>query len=356
MRTLLLIAVALLLVGCASGFRRETIPDLRNIDIGLRGELRAHVVAEGLCNPSHVSFNPNGGALTICDSGNGRMLLVDRTMGELLTGMPTEYWKRISITENFYKVGPLFALWLDAENFAVGDGGQVDGKETVAFFRYAGPKATSPPALHGRTNALPPNSDPPMPTDPGEGNFVGPVLAPDGNTIYACSHGNDEKSWIVKIDVKARTLAPLFSSDEQGIKTNAPMQCLLVRDNLLILYAGAGGVEEGMVVEYDLKTYKVVDQWRLPGLIDPMGIAPIPGVVDEYIVTDNNWDLTSVKNGKLARVRLLPRRGAEVEIIADAVKGPVYCAFGPDRRLYVTCLGEMYDRDKGLVIAIGGIK
>jgi hypothetical protein len=182
------------------------------------------------------------------------------------------------------------------------------------------------------------------------------VLGDDGNTIYAASHGDDTKSWIVAIDVKARTLRTLFSSDELGIGLNAPMQCLLVRDHLLVLYAGAGGVEDGMVVEYDLETRKVVDQWKLPGVVDPMGIAPIPGKVDEYIVTDNNWDLKSVKNGRLFRVRLEPRRGAEVEVIADQVKGPVHCAFGLDRRLYVTCLGEMYDQDKGMVLAISGIK
>jgi hypothetical protein len=347
-RTLPVFFLSLLVLGCASGPSKDMIPDLRTFDIGLRGELKAHLVAEGLCNPTHVSFNPNGGALTICDSGNGRILVIDRQTTVLREGFATEYWKKISVTENFFKIGPLFALWVDAEKLAIGDGGLADGKESVFFFKEG--------AGRGSTNALAPTSDPPRATDPGEGNFVGPVLAPDGNTIYAASHGDDEKSWIVAIDVKARTLRPLFSSDESGIKVNAPMQCLLVRDNLLVLYSGAGGVEDGLVVEYDLKTFKPVDQWKLPGIVDPMSIAPIPGKVDEYIVTDNNWDLRSVKSGKLARVKLSPRLGAEVEVIADQLKGPVYCAFGLDRRLYVTCLGEMYDQDKGMVLAISGIK
>lgn len=350
MRSLPILAcLGILLIGCAtSQARRDVVPDLRPLEIGLKGELRAWVVAEGLCNPSHVSFNPNGGALVICDSGHGRILKIDRQTTVLRDGFATEYWKKISVTENFYKIGPLFALWVDAEKLAIGDGGLADGKESVFFFKDG--------AGRGSTNALPPTSDPPRATDPGEGNFVGPVLADDGNTIYAASHGDDTKSWIVAIDVKARTLRTLFSSDEAGVAVNAPMQCLLVRGNLLVLYSGAGGVEDGLVVEYDLETFKPVDQWKLPGIVDPMSIAPIPGKVDEYVVTDNNWDLRSVKSGKLARVKLTPRRGAEIEVIADQVKGPVYCAFGLDRRLYVTSLGEMYDQDKGMVIAISGIK
>ena len=34
--------------------------------------------------------------------------------------------------------------------------------------------------------------------------------------------------------------------------------------------------------------------------------------------------------------------------------GPVACAFGPDRRLYVAELGEMFDQGKGRIVAISG--
>jgi len=71
-------------------------------------------------------------------------------------------------------------------------------------------------------------------------------------------------------------------------------------------------------------------------------------------VTDNNWDLREVKSGRIARVRLHDNGQAQVTVIATQVPGPVHCAFGPDGRLYVTCLGDEIDKDKGLVISIKG--
>ncbi len=341
-----------LLAGCASQQRRAEMPDHGPIDIGLKQGLKAEIVSDHLGNPTHVSFRPSDGALTICASADGNVIMVDGKTWIVRDGFDLEYWKKVSPTEHFYHIGPLFAVWLPDNTIAVGDGGKPDGKEVVAFYKGAGKAAD---AL-GVTNAIGPTSDPAVETDKGEGNFVGPVLSKDGNTIYLCSHGNDAKTWLMSVDVKTRKLTTLLSSDEGGVSTNAPMQCLLVRDHLMVVYNGAGGKDDGLVVEWDLATKKPVNQWKLPGLLDPMGMAAIAGKTDEYVITDNNWDLRSVKDGKLARVKLVPGKEAVIEVIADKVKGPVHCAFGPDKRLYVACLGSMYDQDKGMVIAIEGIK
>jgi len=338
--------LALLAVGCTSNKPIKTVaPDLGPVDVGATDPIKTTLIARNLSNPTHISFRPGDGALTVCDSANGRVLLVDGKTSILHEGMQTEYWKKISPTENYYKIGPLFCLWLnDAEN-VVGDGGGADGKEVIKFF------GKNP----GDTNALVP-TQPDNKADLGEGNFVGAVLSKDGKTIYACSHGNDAKSWIVCIDVKTRKLEHFISSDEAGVEVNAPMQCLIVRDRLLVLYSGAGGKDDSRVVEYDLKSKRPVDQWALPGLADSMGIAPIPGKPDEYAVVDNNWNLKSVLKGKLARVKLAPGKDAEISVLADNLRGPVHCAFGPDGRLYVACLGEMFDASNGEVIAVSGIK
>lgn len=346
MRTKLIPLAALVLAGCVVNTPQKTVaPDLGPVDVGAAEPLKTTLIARNLSNPTHVSFRPGDGALTVCDSANGRVLLIDGKTAVLQEGMATEFWKKISPTENYYKIGPLFCLWLGEAEYAIGDGGGADGKELVKFFGKAA----------GDTNALAP-TQPDNKLDLGEGNFVGPVLSKDGKTIYAASHGNDAKSWIVSIDVKTRKLEHFISSDEAGVEVNAPMQCLIVRDRLLVLYSGAGGKDDSRVVEYDLKSKKPVDQWALPGLADAMGIAPIPGKPDEYAVVDNNWDLKSVKKGKLARVKLAPGKDAEIKVLADNLRGPVHCAFGPDGRLYVACLGTMFDETNGEVIAVSGIR
>lgn len=346
MRIKLIPLAALLFAGCVANTPQKTVaPDLAPVDVGAAEPLKTTLVARNLSNPTHISFRPGDGALTVCDSANGRVLLIDAKTAVLAESMQTEYWKKISPTENYYKIGPLFCLWLGEAEYAIGDGGGPDGKEVVKFFGKSA----------GETNALAP-TQPDNKADLGEGNFVGPVRSKDGKTIYAASHGNDAKSWIVSIDVKTRKLEHFISSDEAGVEVNAPMQCLIVRDRLLVLYSGAGGKDDSRAVEYDLKSRKPVDQWALPGLADAMGIAPIPGKPDEYAVVDNNWDLKSVKKGKLARVKLAPGKDAEIKVLADNLRGPVHCAFGPDGRLYIACLGTMFDETNGEVIAVSGIR
>jgi hypothetical protein len=64
-----------------------------------------------------------------------------------------------------------------------------------------------------------------------------------------------------------------------------------------------------------------------------------------------------VKPGRLARVSLPPKsEEAKVRVIADNLQGPVSCAFGPDGDLYIAQLGAEFDKDKGQVIAVSGIK
>ena len=121
-----------------------------------------------------------------------------------------------------------------------------------------------------------------------------------------------------------------------------------------MLYSGAGGKPDGVIGEWDTKTGDLVASWSLPGLIDPMGMAWIPGT-RELAVVDNNWNLEKVQMGRLARVSLAGKGGtAKVTILGTKLMGPVACAFGPDRRLYVAELGEMFDQGKGRIVAISG--
>ena len=126
-------------------------------------------------------------------------------------------------------------------------------------------------------------------------------------------------------------------------------------DTVYVLYSGAGGKADGTVVLWDAKTKKPKARWTLPGIIDPMGMANIPGTKD-FVVVDNNWGLEKVNPGRLARITLGDGGGAAtVTMIGAKLMGPTSCAFGPDGKLYVSLLGPEFDANKGSVVAINGI-
>lgn len=331
------------------------------IEVGLVAPYRARTVHTDLTNPSCVTFSPRG-ELTVVDSGNGAVFLWARDGRDcpvpIVTGFDTEHWKVDGKTgTGRFKLGPLSAVWLNETALAVTDGGKPDGRETVNF--YLGPSKTR--RFAPRTAVECRKSNPVGPTtkekaDRGEGNLTGMCLSADGSTLYVCGQGSDARTWVLSCDVRTRRLEPLLSADAAGIEVNSPMQCLYRKPGwLYVLYSGEGGKQDGLLVRWDLASGAPDAKWKLPGLADPMGMAFVPGSGDELAVVDNNWDPKTVKPGKLARVKLVEGKGeAEVRIIATGLRGPVSCAFGPDGRLYVAQLGEVFDGTAGSVIAVSG--
>lgn len=347
MRTLAAISAIALLCGCVA---REQPAAQRTVDIGLADGYSATIVASGLMNPSFVSFRPGSGAMTICDTGNGRVLLLreNGVMETLVGNMTVEYWKPMPEGQDLYRVGPLSAVWIDESTLAVTDGGKPDGEESVIFYRVSGYTSEE----MGRTNTIGPTTD--DEDDLGEGNLVGMNVSADGEWLWVCGQGSDARAWMLRANIEQRTLETFVSALEHQTGGRAPMQALPWRGNLLVVYSGESAVNDGMIIEWDITERKPLNTWNLPELVDPMGIARIPGSADEFIVTDNNWNLNRVNEGKLALVKLGDGGKKELSIIAHKLLGPVHCAFGPDRRLYVTCLGEEFDSDKGAVLAISG--
>ncbi len=333
------------------------------IDVGLVEGYRAELVQERLNNPSCVTFSPRG-ELTVVDSGNGAVFLWEKGQPcptPVITGFVTEHWKADAKTgEKRFKLGPLSAVWLDARTLAVTDGGLPDGKETVNFYvnlnKQKGGSFLPLTAVQcDRSNAVGPTTK--EEADLGEGNLTGMCLSADRAMLYVCGQGSDAASWVLSCDVKKRALKPLLSADANGVEVNSPMQCLYAKPGwLYVLYSGTGGKEDGLIVRWDLATGKPSGEWTLPGLVDPMGMAFIPGGAGELVVVDNNWAPKKVNPGKLARVRLpAGKSAAEVKVIATGLKGPVSCAFGPDGKLYVAALGDAFDASRGMVIAVEGI-
>ena len=323
-----------------------------DLDIGLKNKsMSARLVLSGLNNPSSVSFSPSG-ALTVCDSGNGQVLLVqDEKVEKYVTGFQTEYWKVDAETgTKRFKLGPLSAAWVDDKTLAVTNAGLGDGAENVLFFSGAGT------AADGKgTNPVGPTSDDPK--DKGEGNLCGLSVSEDGSTLYVAGQGSDAKSWVLSVDVASKKLSGLASADDAGIEVNSPMDTLPWNENsILALYSGKGGADDGLIVQWNVKTGKATKKWTLPGLTDPMGFAIVPET-RSLVVVDNNWALTEVKAGRLARVNL-PRNAdeAKVRVISEGLRGPVSCEFGPDGDLYIAQLGTEFDSDKGQVVAVSGIK
>ena len=323
-----------------------------DLDIGLKGkDYSARVVLSGLSNPSSVSFSPSG-VLTVCDSANGQVLLVkDGKAEKYITGFTTEYWKiDAEKGTKAFKLGPLSSVWVDNKTLAVTNAGLGDGAETVVFFDGPGTAADGK-----ATNAIGPTSEDPK--DLGEGNLTGLSISEDGSTIYVAGQGADAKSWVLSVDIATKKLAGLASADAAGIEVNSPMATMpWNKSTILALYSGAGGKDDGLIVEWNTETGEVVKRWPLPGLTDPMGFARVPDS-KALVVVDNNWSLTEVKAGRLARVSF-PKDSdeARVRVISEGLRGPVSCAFGPDGDLYIAQLGTEFDSDKGQIIAVSGIK
>lgn len=321
------------------------------LDLGLKGGLKGRLVLGGLTNPSSVSFSP-GGVLTVCDSGNGQVLLVkDGKAEKYITGFETEYWKVDAETgAKRFKLGPLSSVWVDDKTLAVTNAGLGDGKENVLFFSGAGT------AADGKgTNSVGPTSDDAK--DKGEGNLTGLSVSEDGGTVFVAGQGSDAKSWILSVDVAGKKLAGLASADAAGIEINSPMATIpWNKQSILALYSGAGGKDDGLIVQWNIKSGEVIKKWTLPGLTDPMGFARVPDS-RSLVVVDNNWALTEVKAGRLARVNLVKdAEEAKVRVVSEGLRGPVSCVFGPDGDLYIAQLGTEFDKDKGQVVAVSGIK
>ncbi len=333
--------VGLTLPACAS---RRTAAD----DGPEANKPRPPVSLTGLKNPSCVTFSPTG-ALTVCDSGHGRVLVVEGGAARAhVEGYSTEYWKIDKETgQKRFKLGPLSALWLADGRLLVTDAGLPDGKEVLRL--HEGPGG---PEDGVATNSVGPTTQ--DPADKGEGNLTGMALSPGGRHVYVCGQGADAASWVLKADLHTMELVPWASADEHGIEVNSPMQALVLPNgNVLVLYSGKGGAADGVMVEWTAKGATPLVQWTLPGLVDPMGMALVPGRENQFAVVDNNWSLTDVKQGKLARVTL-PAGGGEAlvtEVSAD-LRGPVSCAFGPDGRLYIAELGEEFDKTLGRVTSV----
>ena len=295
-------------------------------------------VLDGLTNPSGVTFDEYG-QLTVCD-GAGRVIVVEEGLAkDYVTGFETEFWKIDPETgTKRYQLGPLSAAWLPGYKLVVSDGGKKDGEETILFFDEPG-SADSPTAQSGSVG--PTTEDE---ADKGEGNLTGFSVSPDGKTVWVCGQGADAATWVLHLDTETRELTPWASADQNGIEINSPMQTLVWDDDtLLVLYSGAGGVEDGTIVAWSIASKTPKQTWTLPGLKDPMGMARIPGT-DELAVVDNNWALTTVNRGRVARVRL-GEEDATVTLTGVELAGPTSCAFGPDGKLYVAVLGERFGRD-----------
>ncbi len=328
------------------------------------GKLVFKTVLKDLNNPSSVSFIqpiPHIQMRLVCDGGNGRVL-VDMMGGQQkqkqMKGFSTEYWKVDPKTGiKRFKVGPLSAVFA-GEMLVVADSGKKDGQEALLFYR-------GPDAQVKKSNTV-----------AGEGNLTGMAVSKDGQTIYVCGQGSDKKTWVLSCDVASRKLVTRFSADDHGIKTNSPMQVVVQdEDHILVLYSGKGGVADGMIVQWHVKSDKPSQVWNLPGLVDPMGMALLPGEKNTLVVVDNNWALTKVNKGQLAKVKLdylaikaglTPAQKAirkkkahdATVVILDnkTLRGPTSCAFDADGLLHITQLGENFDKGQGSLISVSGVK
>ncbi|MDG1048788.1 MAG: hypothetical protein P8M11_09685 [Planctomycetota bacterium] len=346
--TLLFLPLIALLPACTESWPLLGPPEGTALEMGMTDGFSASLILDGLNNPSGVSFS-DGGSLTVCDSGNGKVILF--AAGEPtdhLTGFPTEYWKvNAEAGTKAFGLGPLSAVWL-GDTLAVTNAGAKDGEETVQFYSAAGSASDVE-----QTNAVAQTTE--ESADKGEGNLTG-MCAAGEDTLFVCGQGFDGKSWLLRATRSTKELVPFASADDAGVAVNSPMQARMWDDDtVLVLYSGAGGKEDGTIVAWNTESGALEGSYTLPGVKDPMGMDRIPGTNDLAVV-DNNWSLTEVLPGSLVRVSLPEGDATECVVtpITSELRGPVSCSFGPDGRLYIAQLGTEFDSDKGQVIAVSG--
>ena len=127
------------------------------------------------------------------------------------------------------------------------------------------------------------------------------------------------KTWTLTADSETKALKTFASADEADVEVNSPMQTVpWDASSFLVLYSGAGGKEDGRIIQWSTETKKPVMQWPLAGIKDPMGMARIPGT-DEVVIVDNNWSLTAVNPGSIARLPLFGANAGIIEILRDCL-------------------------------------
>ena len=167
-------------------------PDVRRV---VKDIVAPEVVLTGLDNPTGVAVQPETGIVFVADSAAGRIIRVEGGKAQpVITDFPLSTYGEGPV----YSIGPLGLAFINKTTLVVGGGGLKDGAELLRIYRVpdAGKSIKADDTLH-KLGPIKATKDV---TTSGEGNFYG--VAVGKKAIYVTSNGDDEKGWVLKVDLE----------------------------------------------------------------------------------------------------------------------------------------------------------
>jgi hypothetical protein len=318
---------------------------------------KLETIADGLDNPCAITFRPGTNELFVSESGAGRIVRMAADKPGKPMPVVTGFAVGPAPTPLGFQVGPLGITFIDRATFAVGTGGDKEGRDVVAIFSLStGDKPLTFETARRKLGPIRPEAN----GKTAEGFFYGVANMP--TALFATSHGEDANGWISRaflIDSAGRAadLKPLINAKSlSGV--GGPMAVVVSkRGELVVGECGSFDKPHGAVISF----YSPKDRGRLL-LSVPTGLSNISGLAysarSGYLYAVD-LSLSDVKEAGLFRIDATRDDG---RTSAKAVKitsldRPTAMTFASDGAIYVTQLGPSNDSTKdkrGQIVRITG--
>lgn len=296
-------------------------------------EVKAETVVTGLSNPCGIAIQPETGTVFVSDSAKGTVVrIIDGKAEVVIAGSPKDVYGK----GPKYDIGPLGIAFRDKNTLVVGDGGFVDGQESIRIFTIPEPGKAAldydkdvvtklgPLAAEGDVKP--------------EGNLYGVAVTAAG--IYCTCNGDDTKGWISMAEINGTKYGPLkrFIATKEAVDVDAPVAITVsAQGDLVVGQMGEmNKPKDGLLTFYNAKSGKKLLNLET-GLYDPTGLAYSPKGL--LYATDFAWMASS--EGGLYRLDKDTKDGNTTIKTTKIVEldKPTALAFGPDGTLYVTVVG-----------------
>jgi len=309
-------------------------------------QIKPEVILEGLKCPSGVAIQPETGTVFVAETAASQVIrVVDGKAEVVVRDFPQDEYGKGPV----YQIGPLGLAFLDKDRLVVGDGSLKDGEEVVRVYEVPEAGSDALPAADGKkTNPLAAEGD-----TPGEGNFYGVAIDPDG--IYVSANGDDKKGWVARVTLEKDTVGKLerYIPTKESVDVDAPA-AITMSPRREIVVGQMGEItdqKDSLLTFYDQKSKSLLLSLSTD-IYDLVGLAYSPKTGRLYGV-DFSW--ADPKQGGLYRLDAVRRDGKQVVKATKLIDldQPTALAFNDDGELFVTVFGNGDGEDESKAPATG---